>query len=257
MGAGQAACGIAQLIAYAMSRSANISIQEAYERIYMMDVDGLLVEGRPEGSLDGFKSKFVKKNIQPSRDLTEVIGQCKPTILIGATGVAKIFKPSALQKMAELNERPVIFALSNPTSKAECTAEEAYTNTDGRCLFSSGSPFAPVLYNGRTYYPGQGNNAYIFPGVALGTIISASRTIEEEVFLIAAEVSSSFPCNFGIYVKYKFFFKESLKASEWFWFGLGQIVPAIEGYTWSVGEDCHRDLPMELQAGSRHNASRA
>ena len=115
--------------------------------------------------------------------------QIKPTVLIGATGVAKIFTQSALQKMGELNDKPLIFALSNPTSKAECTAEEAFANTDGRCLFSSGSPFAPVNYKGKMLYPGQGNNAYIFPGIALATICSATHTIDEEVFLIAAEVN--------------------------------------------------------------------
>ena len=121
--------------------------------------------------------------------MTDIITQCEPTVLIGATGCPKLFTKSALEKMAELNKTPVIFALSNPTSKAECTAEEAYVNTDGRCLFSSGSPFDPVEYKGKMYYPGQGNNAYIFPGVALGTIVSRSRTIEEKVFLLAAEVS--------------------------------------------------------------------
>lgn len=188
VGAGQAACGIADLMALAISRCANISFEEACKRVYMFDVDGLLVQHRPEGQLDGPKNKYVKDDLRPTRDLTDAIDQIKPTALIGATGVAGIFKPSALQKMAELNHRPLIFALSNPTSKAECTAEEAYQNTEGRCLFSSGSPFAPVQYNGKTFYPGQGNNSYIFPGVALATIISASRNIDEEVFLIAAEV---------------------------------------------------------------------
>lgn len=187
VGAGQAACGIADLITLAISRQANITFEEACSRVYMIDVDGLLVHGRPEGQLEGPKSKYVKKNLNPTRDLTDAVAQVKPTILIGATGAGKLFSASALQKMAELNEKPLIFALSNPTSKAECTAEEAYINTDGRCMFSSGSPFDPVVYKGKTYYPGQGNNAYIFPGIALATIVSATHTIDEEVFLIAAE----------------------------------------------------------------------
>lgn len=187
VGAGQAACGIAELIAFAIENAEKISFEEACERIFMVDVDGLLVEGRSEGDNVGPKKMFFKKNLNPSKDLTDIIEQCKPTALIGATGCPNLFTTSALQKMAEINERPVIFALSNPTSKAECTAEEAYVNTDGRCLFSSGSPFKPVEFKGKMMYPGQGNNAYIFPGVALGTICSASRTIEEKVFLIAAE----------------------------------------------------------------------
>lgn len=189
VGAGQAACGIADLISLALSRSAKISFDEACQKVFMYDVDGLLVNGRPEGQLDGPKNKYAKNDLTPTRDLVNAIEQVKPTILIGATGAGKIFSAQALRKMADLNERPLIFALSNPTSKAECTAEEAYVNTDGRCVFSSGSPFAPVEYKGKTYYPGQGNNAYIFPGIALATIVSASRHIEDEVFLIAAEVS--------------------------------------------------------------------
>lgn len=189
VGAGQAACGIADLIALAIENAEGITFEEACERIFMVDIDGLLVDSRPEGNFEGPKIGFTKKGdkYKPSKDLTDIITQCEPTVLIGATGCPKLFTKSALEKMAELNKTPVIFALSNPTSKAECTAEEAYVNTDGRCLFSSGSPFDPVEYKGKMYYPGQGNNAYIFPGVALGTIVSRSRTIEEKVFLLAAE----------------------------------------------------------------------
>lgn len=188
VGAGQAACGIADLMAVAISRKAKVSFEEACNRIFMFDVDGLLVEHRSEGQLEGPKNKYVKKDLEPTRDLLNAVDQIKPTALIGATGVAGIFTSEVLRKMADFNERPLIFALSNPTAKAECTAEQAYTNTDGRCLFSSGSPFGPVEYKSKTYYPGQGNNSYIFPGIALATIVCSSRHIDEEAFLIAAEV---------------------------------------------------------------------
>ena len=196
VGTGQAACGIADLVTLAISRSANVSIAEAAKRVFMFDIDGLLVTDWQGAGLSADeehgpnnKYQYGKPHLRATRDLADAIEQIKPTALIGATGVANIFTPSALRKMAEYNERPLIFALSNPTSKAECTAEQAYVNTDGRCLFSSGSPFSPVQYNGRTYYPGQGNNSYIFPGVALATIVAAARRIDEEVFLIAAEVN--------------------------------------------------------------------
>ena len=189
VGAGQAACGIADLVALAISRKINITFEQACSLIYMFDVDGLLVEDRPEGQLDGPKNKYTKKNFLPTKDLSDAVEQIKPNVLIGATGVGGIFTESVIKKMGQLNETPVIFALSNPTDKAECTAQQAYQFTDGRCLFSSGSPFKPVELNGKTYVPGQGNNSYIFPGVALATTVFQSKHIDEEVFLIAAKVS--------------------------------------------------------------------
>jgi malate dehydrogenase (oxaloacetate-decarboxylating)(NADP+) len=112
-------------------------------------------------------------------------------MLVGASGQAKTFTREIVALLAEFNKRPVIFALSNPTSKAECTAEEAYTWTNGRAVFASGSPFAPVTLNGKTLVPGQGNNAYIFPGVGLGIVCTGARRVTETMFIVAARTLAS------------------------------------------------------------------
>jgi malate dehydrogenase (oxaloacetate-decarboxylating)(NADP+) len=185
VGAGQAACGIADLITHAIVCE-GASVEEARSKIWMYDVHGLIVDGRPQGDLEGSKAPYVKKG-KPIKDLASVIDYVKPTVLMGASGVSRLFHEAVLKKMAQINERPVIFALSNPTSRAECTAEEAYRETDGRCIFASGSPFKPVVYKNKTFHPGQGNNAYIFPAVALATIACAARHVEEDLFLMAAQ----------------------------------------------------------------------
>ena len=114
------------------------------------------------------------------------VEKLKPTAIIGVSGQAGKFSKEVLKRMALYNRRPIIFALSNPTSKSECTAEEAYTWTEGRAIFASGSPFAPVVMQGKTLVPGQGNNAYIFPGLGLGVISGKARRIPDEMFLAAA-----------------------------------------------------------------------
>jgi malate dehydrogenase (oxaloacetate-decarboxylating)(NADP+) len=116
----------------------------------------------------------------------EAIEALRPHVLIGATGVSGTFTQAVVERMSAVNPRPVIFALSNPTSKAECTAEQAYTWSKGRAIFASGSPFAPVSHDGRTYRPAQGNNAYVFPGIGLGAIACRARTLPDELFLTAA-----------------------------------------------------------------------
>ncbi|KFP06047.1 hypothetical protein N300_01736, partial [Calypte anna] len=183
-GAGEAGMGIAHLILMAMEKE-GISREDAIKKIWMVDSKGLLVKGR--SNLNHEKEIFAQDH--PSvNTLEEVVQKVKPTAIIGVAAVAGAFTEKILKDMAAFNERPIVFALSNPTSKAECTAEQCYLLTEGRGIFASGSPFSKVtLPNGQTFFPGQGNNAYVFPGVALGVIACGVRHISEDIFLLTAE----------------------------------------------------------------------
>ncbi|XP_027743602.1 NADP-dependent malic enzyme isoform X1 [Empidonax traillii] len=184
-GAGEAALGIANLIVMAMEKE-GISKDAATKRIWLVDSKGLVVKGR--ASLTSEKQRFAHEHAE-MKDLEDIVRDIKPSVLIGVAAVGGAFTKQILQDMAALNKRPIIFALSNPTSKAECTAEQCYKYTEGRGVFASGSPFNPVtLPSGQTLYPGQGNNSYVFPGVALGVISCGLRHIDEDVFLTTAEV---------------------------------------------------------------------
>ncbi|GJP46655.1 hypothetical protein CLOM_g5920 [Closterium sp. NIES-68] len=184
-GAGEAGTGIAELLATAISREANISLAEARGRIWLVDSKGLVVRSRVD-SLQPHKVPFAHDHPE-SADLVETIQTIRPTALIGVSGQAGTFTQPVCEAMAQLNERPIIFALSNPTSLSECTAEDAYKWTQGRAVFASGSPFPPVEMDGRRFVPGQGNNAYVFPGIGLGCLMCGATRMRDEMFLAAAE----------------------------------------------------------------------
>ena len=185
-GAGEAAIGIANLLVMAFEKHEQIPRSEASKRIWMKDSKGLIVKGRPSGGISEHKAPFAQ-DFKHLTDLEEIVDKIRPTCLIGAAAIGGVFTPAIIGKMAKFNAQPIIFALSNPTTKAECTAEEAYTYSSGRAVFASGSPFPAFEFEGQRFEPGQGNNAYIFPGVGLGAIAAGIRHIEEQVFLSAAE----------------------------------------------------------------------
>ncbi|MBV8140424.1 MAG: NAD-dependent malic enzyme [Verrucomicrobia bacterium] len=181
-GAGEAGTGIADLLVLAMVH-AGLSEKTARARCWFLDSKGLVIKRRANLA----EHKIPYAHDHPFVDgLEAAISSIRPTVLIGVSGKSGAFTESVLRRMAELNERPIIFALSNPTSQAECTAQDAYQFTKGRVVFASGSPFDPVFLDGRQFIAGQGNNAYIFPGVGLGIVSARSRLVTDEMFLAAA-----------------------------------------------------------------------
>ncbi|XP_008794110.1 NADP-dependent malic enzyme-like isoform X3 [Phoenix dactylifera] len=185
LGAGEAGTGIAELIALEMSRQTNAPIEECRKKIWLVDSKGLIVSSRKE-SLQHFKKPWAHEH-EPIKNLLGAVQVIKPTILIGTSGVGRTFTKDVVEAMASFNEKPIILALSNPTSQSECTAEEAYTWSKGRAIFASGSPFDPVEYEGKTFVPGQANNAYIFPGFGLGLVISGAIRVHDDLLLAASE----------------------------------------------------------------------
>jgi len=183
LGAGEAAIGIGGMITSAMAAD-GLSEEEARNRCWFVDSKGLVVKSR--SNLTEYKLPYAHDH-EYLGDFLSAIKSLRPTVIFGASGQPKAFARPILEAMASCNERPIIFAMSNPTSKAECTAEEAYTWTEGRAIFASGSPFGPVTLNGKTYVPGQGNNAYIFPGVGLGIIACEAKFVTDEMFFTAAK----------------------------------------------------------------------
>ncbi len=183
LGAGEAGIGIAGLIVSAMVRE-GVPHQEAKGRMWFVDSKGLVVESRKD--LAEHKIPYARDHAAVT-DLLSAVKAARPTALIGVSGRPQSFTEPVVRAVTELNEHPIVFALSNPTSKAECTAEQAYQWTNGRGIYASGSPFEPVEYLGKRHVPTQGNNAYIFPGLGLGAILSGAKFVTDEMFYTAAK----------------------------------------------------------------------
>ncbi len=181
-GAGAAAIGIANLIVLGMMEE-GLSAETARQRIAFVDSRGLVTSRRTD--LQPHKLPYAH-DLPLIPDLLTVVQTFKATALIGVSATPHTFTEPILRTMADLNQRPIVFALSNPTSRAECTAEEAYRWTDGRAIYASGSPFPPVQLNGQHFVPRQGNNAYIFPGLGLGVVLTRARRVTETMFAAAA-----------------------------------------------------------------------
>lgn len=184
LGAGAAATGIAHLIADAMAED-GIDRNEALKRIALFDSKGLVSSTRGD-KLAPNKVPFAQA-YENTTDFAQAIRQLKPTCIIGVSAQGGAFTEDVVKAMCEVNARPMIFALSNPTSKAECTAKQAYTWSEGKCLFACGSPFAPVAVGNKTFVPRQGNNSYVFPGIGFGCIFVRAKTIPNQIFLMAAK----------------------------------------------------------------------
>ncbi|MBF0297617.1 MAG: NAD-dependent malic enzyme [Oligoflexia bacterium] len=196
-GAGASAQGISDLIVSALMEE-GLTKEEAIKRIWTTDSKGLVTKDRPK--LEEFKATYARavdeiSNYKCSNHskitLEEVILNAKPTILIGTSGTPGNFSKEVVTAMTKVNERPIIFPLSNPTSKAECTPEDAIVWSEGKAIVATGSPFDPVLFNGKKYRIGQCNNAFIFPGVGLGIIVAGATRVTDGMFLEAAKALAS------------------------------------------------------------------
>ena len=182
LGAGEAATGIADLTVGAMVAQ-GLDEAAARERCWLVDSHGLVAKGRTD--LPEHKLPYAHEHA-PVREFAAAVNALRPTAIIGVAATGGAFTEEVCRAMARLNDRPIVFALSNPTSKSECTAEQAYRWTEGRAIVACGSPFDPVALGGRTFVPRQGNNSYVFPGVGLGAIACRARHMSDEMFMAAA-----------------------------------------------------------------------
>ena len=186
LGAGSAGIGIANLLASAMQQQ-GLTKEKAAARISLFDINGLIEPSRKD--LSSSQQVYAHQHA-PAKDLVATIESLKPTILIGVSTTGGAFNQRVVETMSKVNERPIIFALSNPTEKAECTAEQAYSWSKGKALYAAGVQFPDVKLDGQTFHPGQANNFYIFPAVGLAVYATRAKRITDEVFIVAAEASA-------------------------------------------------------------------
>lgn len=183
LGGGAAATGIAELISAAMVLE-GLTLEEARKRNWLFDINGLITTSRAD--LADFQKPFAHEHAAINQ-FVEAIQALKPTGIIGVSTVPKLFNQGVIEAMSTINERPIIFPYSNPTSRSECTAEEAYKWSNGKAIFASGSPFDPVQFGGQTFVPGQGNNVYIFPAMGLAVLATSAKRVTQEMFICAAQ----------------------------------------------------------------------
>jgi len=166
-----------------------ISLDEARKKTWLYDTHGLVTKSRNEDMMD-YKLPFAHEH-EPVNDLVAAVKKLKPSVIVGTSTIGGTFTKEVLEALCENHETPIVFALSNPVRKAECTAEDCYKFTKGKAIFAAGSPFPPVKYGGKEYVIGEANNCYIFPGVALGCLLSGATRCHDEMFLRAAEALAS------------------------------------------------------------------
>jgi malate dehydrogenase (oxaloacetate-decarboxylating)(NADP+) len=182
LGAGSAGIGLADLLCSAMVEE-GLTLKQAQSKVYMFDVNGLLETTRTD--LVDFQKPYAHKHA-PTRDFVAAIESIKPTTIIGVSTIGGAFTQKVIESLSRINERPVILALSNPTEKAECTPEQAYTWSKGKAIYAAGVQFPPVQVNGKTYLSGQANNFYIFPAIGMAIFATQASRVTDEMFIEAA-----------------------------------------------------------------------
>jgi malate dehydrogenase (oxaloacetate-decarboxylating)(NADP+) len=183
LGAGSAGIGLANLLCSALVAQ-GMSLKDAQSRVYMFDVNGLLESSRTD--LVDFQKPYAHKHA-PTKDFVAAIESIKPTTIIGVSTIGGAFTQKVVETISRINDRPVILALSNPTEHAECTAEQAYSWSNGKAIYAAGVQFAPVHYKGQTFLPGQANNFYIFPAVGMAIFATQAKRVTDEMFIEAGQ----------------------------------------------------------------------